>query len=55
MPTVKEILKFQIPIMLKYDLKCLKKILACVWHKYFMEEEHTVTLSLAEWYFLKQG
>lgn len=36
-------LKFQIPVKAEYDIKCMKNILACVWQKYFMEEEHIVT------------
>lgn len=53
-PSYKEILKFQIPIIVDYDIKRLKNVLPCIWQKYFMEEEHIVTLSLTEWYFLKQ-
>lgn len=52
-PLYKEILKFQIPIIVKYDIKYMKNILACVWQKYFTEEERIVTLSLTVWYFLK--
>lgn len=29
-PLYKEIFKFQIPIIVKYDIKCMKNILACV-------------------------
>ena len=54
-PLYKEVLKFQIPIIVKYDIKCVKNILACVWQIYFTKEEHIVTPSLTEWYFLKHG